>query len=266
MSSLPLPHGVRAAAGGPCTGSDTADNSIPVNGHRWRRAIKLARITRRAMVGANWTREREIGEEEGRRGCGYKFRLGMARAARCFKHICAAYAIIPLSVPVFLSLVPIPLSLFHAISLPVPPASSPSPILDVLSPSLFQSDHSIPALSPTLSRPLSLSLSRSISVAHTFIPPTGEHSPCQTRIDLTLSVADYKSDQLGARCACRIGIGERSEGANAGAALSLFENRYIPAQQPCTIAPCSPLLPAARGLILNAASARPRLWSENAAN
>jgi hypothetical protein len=32
-----------------------------------------------------------------------------------------------------------------------------------------------------------------------------------------LSVADYKSDQLGARCARQIGIGERSEGANVGA-------------------------------------------------
>lgn len=135
-------------------------------------------------------------------------------------------------------------------------------------------------------RPLSLSLSldstihsRSFSNVLSFSPlfypcrthvhpPTGEHSPCQTRIDLTLSVADYKSDQLGARCACQIGIGERSEGANAGRTLSLQESLY---SSPTTSNHAlsrrvPPLLPAARGLILNAASVRPRLWSENAAN
>lgn len=86
---------------------------------------------------------------------------------------------------------------------------------------------------PNSQRPLSLSLSLQFHLlSHTRSPPTGEHSPCQTRIDLTLSVADYKSDQLGARCACRIGIGERSrERQRSGRAL--FEN--IPAQQPPTM-------------------------------
>lgn len=114
------------------------------------------------------------------------------------------------------SLIPLLPSLLHAISLPVPPASSPSPLSVLsLSLSLFQT---------ILARFLFLSPVSSLS--HTRSPPTGEHSPCQTRIDLTLSVADYKSDQLGARCACRIGIGERSEGANAAGTLSLRESLH----------------------------------------
>lgn len=85
-----------------------------------------------------------------------------------------------------------------------------------------------------LSISFSLSLSRSFSTiirsrslsfsvylhftpfAHTFIP-NRRTLTVPNRIDLTLSVADYKSDQLGARCACRIRIGERSMGANVGA-------------------------------------------------
>lgn len=102
--------------------------------------------------------------------------------------------------------------------------------------SLFYSNH---LFSPFLS------FSHPLHPCRTHVhPPTGEHSPCQTRIDLTLSVADYKSDQLGARCACR--IGERSEGANDGRALSSRIATSRPNNlQPCTIAPCSPLLPAA---------------------
>ena len=43
-------------------------------------------------------------------------------------------------------------------------------------------------------------------------PPRGRQQ-CQSGIDLTLTVADYKFDQLGAYCAHRIRIGGRYEGA-----------------------------------------------------
>ena len=175
---------------------------------------------------------------------GYKFRLGMARAARCFKHICAACAIIPLPSLSFPLMFLFHRSLFHAISLPCTSRfltfpnsqcslSPPSPF----SPLSLLLTHSLTTIQPFNSRSFSNIFSFSLvsSLSHTHSPPTGEHSPCQTRIDLTLSVPDYKSDQLGAHCACRIGIGKRSEGANAERALSLFENRYIPAQQPPTM-------------------------------
>lgn len=133
----------------------------------------------------------------------------MARTARCFKHICAACAIISrISFSVVLSC---RLYIFHAISPTLfyfPPFSAFSLLIHSRS------------FSAIIYIFLSFSLSLFISVSplsHTRLPPTGEHSPCQTRIDLTLSVADYKSDQLGARCACRIRIGERSTGANVGA-------------------------------------------------
>lgn len=154
----------------------------------------------------------------GRRGCRYKFRVGwlerhdvsntsVPRVRSSLSLSLCASTYLSLSLSSRLSP-----TQFLSLYLPIPlPASLSILSLGPTHPRSFSSILFLPLTSPPLPAP-TVSPVR----AHTF-DPTGEHSPCQTRIDLTLSVADYKSDQLGARCACRMGIGERSEGANVGA-------------------------------------------------